>query len=116
MINVVAFLLALTVEANTVPGRYVLQAEQVSCTVILQSPAPVPPEVQLEQDSVSGFVLAAPNCPGGTERAMLWRYSVATGQLELVDAAGVPVFSGIAGERGWSGNTPSNSPINLLRR
>ena len=116
MITFALLSVALGFDADSVAGRYVAQAENASCTLVLRAPAPILPDVQLTQDSVSGFALAAPNCPQGLSGALLWRYLVETDQLELVNGAGETLFTGEAAERGWTGSTPAQQPINLLRR
>lgn len=111
-------LLALILSAGAPPegGVYTLSVAGQTCQILLDATAPPLPETNLDQRDASGFAAAMPQCPDSVADASFWSYLDEAGTLSLFDPSGASLFSGVAEEAGWRGETRDGRPATLSNR
>ena len=114
----ISSLLALLVSVSAPPegGVYTLSIAGQTCQILLDATAPPLPETNLDQRDASGFATAMPQCPDSVAETSFWSYIDEAGTLSLFDPSGASLFSGVAGDTGWRGETRDGRPATLSER
>ncbi|MFW6412583.1 MAG: hypothetical protein ACOC0V_00465 [Oceanicaulis sp.] len=106
-------LLCAPASARDASGVYRAEAEAGACRLTLDPSSAAPEDSLVAIETQSGLVMAPPSCPAGLDAAFFWRAPADGGSLQLIDAAGAPVFEGEAADRGFEGLTPSGQAVTL---
>lgn len=102
--------------AGDIPGTYRAETSSGACTIRLDAPSNAPEFSRVVPDHVAGFAIGFPNCALGLDRAVMWRAAADGTTLELMDGAGLVVFSGqIEARNAYTGQGSDGAAITLTR-